>query len=288
MVPRPIPGTRSRRAASRAARAARSPWSRGAVFPALLVLVLLVAGCAARVPSGSATSLSSSTTAAVSITPPAVTSSSVHTTTTRAATTTLRAATTTRPAEPLPRGAETLVEVVLLDPTIHLDIRYATANNFTGQVLYTQPRAFLQRPAAEALVRVHRALAESGLGLVIFDAYRPTSVNQIMWDATPPGLRKFVANPKTGSRHNRGCSADVTLYSLATGAEVTMPSGFDEFSSRASVHYGGGTAESRRLRDLLRSAMEEEGFTTYEAEWWHYSWPDSDQYPLLDVAFERL
>ena len=247
-----------------------------------------MAGCAARVPSGSPTSLPSSTTVVVSATAPAVTSTAVHATTTRAPTTTLRAATTARPAEPLPRGAETLVEVVLLDPTIHLDIRYATANNFTGQVLYTQPRAFLQRPAAEALVRVHRALAESGFGLAVFDAYRPTSVNQIMWDATPPGLRRFVANPRTGSRHNRGCSADVTLYSLATGTEVTMPSGFDEFSSRASVYYGGGTAESRRLRALLRSVMEAEGFTIYEAEWWHYNWPESGPYPLLDVAFERL
>jgi D-alanyl-D-alanine dipeptidase len=228
-------------------------------------------------------------------TPAAVTSASFHTTTTlatttiRAATTTLRASTTTRGATPpLPAGADTLVEVILLDRAIHLDIRYATESNFTGRVLYTQTRAFLQRPAAEALVRVHRALAGSGFGLTVFDGYRPTSVNQIMWDATPPDLRAFVANPSRGSRHNRGCSVDVTLYSLATGAEVTMPSGFDEFSSRASVYYDGGTAESRRLRDLLRSAMQAGGFTIYEAEWWHYDWPDSDQYPLLDVAFERL
>jgi D-alanyl-D-alanine dipeptidase len=109
-----------------------------------------------------------------------------------------------------------------------------------------------------------------------------------MWDATPSGLKQFVANPKTGSRHNRGCSADVTLCSIDTGHEVIMPSGFDDFSERASVYYEGATAESRRLRDLLRSAMQAEGFTIYEAEWWHFDWPASGGYPLLDVAFERL
>ena len=290
MVPRPIPGTRSRGVAPKAARAPISPRSPAfAVSAALLVLALLLAGCAARVPIGPTTSQLPSTTVAVSTTAPAaVTPTAVHTTTTSAVTTTLRATTTTRAQPPLPPGAETLVEVVLLDPTIHLDIRYATENNFTGRRLYTQARAFLQRPAAEALVRVHRALLKEGYGVVIFDAYRPTSVNQIMWDATPSDLRAFVANPSTGSRHNRGCSVDVTLYSLATGAEATMPTGFDEFSSRASVYYDGGTAESRHLRDLLRSAMEAEGFTIYEAEWWHFNWPDSDRYPLLDVAFERL
>src|ERR1700681_2845871 len=105
-----------------------------------------------------------------------------------------------------------LVELVKLDPTIKLDIRYATANNFVGRPVYTEARAFLQRPAAEALLRAHRALSPKGFGLMIFDGYRPWSVTRLFWEVTPPDKRAYVANPQKGSKHNRGCAVDLTLF----------------------------------------------------------------------------
>ena len=162
-----------------------------------------------------------------------------------------------------------LVEISKLDPTIRLDIRYATTNNFLGRPVYRQARAFLQRPAAEALVRAHRNLKTNGYGILLFDGYRPWSVTKIFWDSATDEQRRieFVANPQKGSRQNRGCAADVSLYELATGKEVQMPSAYDEFSERAFPTYTGGSLESRALRDLLRHAMEAEGFTVYPAEW---------------------
>jgi len=113
-----------------------------------------------------------------------------------------------------------LVEIVSLDPTIKLDIRYATPNNFVGRPVYTEARAFLQRPAAEALVRAHRSVRDKGYGLLVFDGYRPWSVTKLFWDVTPRLKRDFVANPKKGSKHNRGCAVDLSLYDLRTGREV--------------------------------------------------------------------
>jgi D-alanyl-D-alanine dipeptidase len=183
-----------------------------------------------------------------------------------------------------------LVEVIKLDPTIRPDIRYATANNFTGHPLYTQPRAFLQRPAAEALIRAHRALQTQGYGILIYDAYRPWSVTKTLWDAATENEREngFVADPDTGSKHNRGCAVDVGLYDLKTGREVEMPSGYDEFSERAYPNYAGGPSETRRLRDLLRQAMETEGFEVSKNEWWHFNYRDWKAYRLLDTPFEDL
>lgn len=181
-----------------------------------------------------------------------------------------------------------LVEVVSLDDGIQLDIRYATDDNFLGTPLYSEARAFLQRPAAEAVVRAHRGLAARGYGILIHDAYRPWHVTKVFWDATPPEYHDFVANPELGSRHNRGCAVDLTLYDLGTGRAVCMPSGYDEFSERAHPDYSGGTAEQRRRRDLLRSAMEAEGFTVYEAEWWHFDYEDWRAYAIQNVRFEDL
>ena len=172
-----------------------------------------------------------------------------------------------------------------LDPTIKLDIRYATANNFVGRPVYTEARAFLQRPAAEALVRAHQALRPQGYGLLVFDGYRPWSVTKIFWDVTPPAKRDFVANPKKGSKHNRGCAVDLSLYDLATGTEVEMPSAYDDLSARASPGYTGGTPESRTRRDLLRRTMEAQGFTVEPNEWWHFNCRDWREYPILDIPF---
>src|SRR5262249_46597012 len=156
------------------------------------------------------------------------------------------------------------VELQALDPTLRLDIRYATTNNFLGTKIYDEPQAFMQRPAALAVIRVHQALAKLGYGLLIHDAYRPWYVTKIFWDATPADKHHFVANPAHGSRHNRGCAVDLTLFDRRTGSVIEMPSAYDELSDRARPSYAGGTAEQRRMRDFLRSAMEAEGFIINE------------------------
>jgi zinc D-Ala-D-Ala dipeptidase len=181
-----------------------------------------------------------------------------------------------------------LVELTTLDPAIHLDIRYATTNDFLGTPVYTQARAFLQRPAAEALVRALHKLKPRGYGLLIHDAYRPWYVTKIFWDATPPEGKIFVADPSQGSRHNRGCAADLTLYDLATGKPIEMPGTYDEMSPRSFPDYPGGTSLQRWHRDLLRRAMESEGFTVYEHEWWHFDYKDWHEYPILNIKFEDL
>jgi zinc D-Ala-D-Ala dipeptidase len=181
-----------------------------------------------------------------------------------------------------------LVELVKLDPTIKLDIRYATTKNFLSTPMYSQARAFLQRPAAEALVRVSHALHAEGYGLLVHDAYRPWYVTKMFWDATPADKKIFVANPADGSRHNRGCAVDLTLYDLKTGAAVKMPSGYDEMSKRAYADYPGGTPQEHESRNLLRRAMEKEGFTVYPQEWWHFDYKDWKHYPIMNVRFEDL
>ena len=181
-----------------------------------------------------------------------------------------------------------LVEIAPLDPSIHLDIRYATANDFLGTPVYSQARAFLQRPAADALLRVQQKLKPLGYGLLIHDAYRPWYVTKIFWDATPPEGKIFVADPAQGSRHNRGCAVDLTLYDLATGKPIEMPGTYDEMSPRSFPNYPGGTSLQRWHRDLLRRAMESEGFAVYEAEWWHFDYKDWREYPILNVPFEKL
>ncbi|MCA1815445.1 MAG: M15 family metallopeptidase [Acidobacteria bacterium] len=181
-----------------------------------------------------------------------------------------------------------LVELVKLDPTIKLDIRYATPNNFLGRPVYAEARAFLQKPAAKALVRVSRKLREQGYGLVVFDGYRPWSVTKVFWDATPEDKKVFVADPAKGSRHNRGCAVDLSLYDLKTGKEVEMTGGYDEMTERSHINYKGGTDGQRRLRDLLRAAMEAEGFQVYEPEWWHYDYKDWKRYPILNISFDEI
>ncbi len=181
-----------------------------------------------------------------------------------------------------------LVELVTLDPTIKLDIRYATTNNFLGTPVYTQARAFLQRPAAEALLRAHRELKAQGYGLIIHDGYRPWYVTKIFWDAVPTDKRIFVADPSAGSKHNRGCAVDLSLYDLKTGEEVEMPSGYDEMTERAYADYPGGTNQERELRALLRHAMEEQGFEVIPKEWWHFDYKDWKRYPILNAKFEDL
>ncbi len=188
------------------------------------------------------------------------------------------------PVETNKREAD-LIELIKLDKTIKLDIRYATANNFVGRKVYPEARAFLQRPAAEGLVRVHKLLKKEGLGLVIFDGYRPWSITKLFWEVTPEDKRIFVADPSKGSKHNRGCAVDLSIFDRKTGKLVPMPSGYDEFSERASPDYTGGTSEERANRDKLRRLMEAEGFVVNANEWWHFDYKDWEQYAIYDISF---
>jgi D-alanyl-D-alanine dipeptidase len=195
-------------------------------------------------------------------------------------------------AQPPPEDGEfrrtDLVELTKLDPTIKLEIRYATTNNFLGTVFYSQPRAFMQRPAAEAVIRASTRLHGLGYGLLIHDAYRPWYVTKVFWDATPDDKKVFVADPAKGSRHNRGCAVDLTLYDLKTGRPIEMVSTYDETTTRAYPDYPGGTSLQRWHRTLLRAAMEAEGFTVYEAEWWHFDYQDWRKYLIGNLTFEQI
>jgi D-alanyl-D-alanine dipeptidase len=203
----------------------------------------------------------------------------------------LAAATLGAPSPPREAGPfrkPDLVELAGLDPAIKLDIRYATDNNFVHRPVYDQARAFLQRPAAEALLRAEHVLSAQGYGLLIFDGYRPWRVTRTFWDVTPKALREFVANPAKGSKHNRGCAVDLSLYTLATGGEVEMPSPYDDFTPKAYPTYTGGTAEERAARDVLRRAMEAQGFSVEPNEWWHFNYKDWKLYPILDIPFDAI
>jgi D-alanyl-D-alanine dipeptidase len=194
------------------------------------------------------------------------------------------------PKDPKPPRQADLVELVTLDPTIRLDIRYATVNNFVGRPVYSESRAFLQRPAAEALVAAHRELERYGYGLLVHDGYRPWTITKLFWEVTPSALREFVANPTQGSKHNRGCAVDLTLFDRASpppGA-VEMPSEYDEMTKRAYPTYRGGPPEARARRDLLRTVMERHGFTVEPNEWWHFNFRDWEEYPILDAPFSAL
>lgn len=194
----------------------------------------------------------------------------------------------TPPVENADFLATELVEPAVLDLSLRLEIRYATTNNFMGEVFYRQPRAFLQRPAAEAVAKVQRNLAPRGLGLLIHDAYRPWHVTKMFWEATPESMRDFVANPQRGSRHNRGCAVDLTLCDLKSGEAIEMVSGYDEFSQRSFPLYPGGTSRQRWYRELLRREMEAVGFEVYEFEWWHFDFQDWKRYRIGNQTFEEL
>jgi zinc D-Ala-D-Ala dipeptidase len=181
-----------------------------------------------------------------------------------------------------------LTEIIKRDPTIRLDLRYATTNNFTGRVLYDQTRAFMQGVATEALIRAHARANADGFGLTIFDAYRPWRVTKQLWDATPPAKRNYVANPAKGSRHNRGCAVDLSLHSLKNGKLVDMPTGFDDFSERAHRDYRGASPPALANRARLARYMEAEAFIGMSNEWWHFDYRDWADYPVLDVPFTAL
>ncbi|HEY2464591.1 MAG TPA: M15 family metallopeptidase [Steroidobacteraceae bacterium] len=192
------------------------------------------------------------------------------------------------PAEAAAKRPFDLVDLATIDPTIKFDIRYAGSNNFIGFPLYERAAAFLQRPAAEALGRVERSLAAKGYGLLIHDAYRPWFVTKMFWDATPESDHMFVADPAEGSRHNRGCAVDLTLYDLTSGNAVEMTGRYDEMSPRSYADYLGGTSRQRWLRELLRNAMQAQGFAVYPEEWWHFDYKDWRDYAIGTATFTQL
>ena len=194
---------------------------------------------------------------------------------------------TSAPAEKNKRGAD-LIELKKLDRTIKLDIKYATADNFVGKAVYPEARAFLQRPAAAAVVHVHKWLNKQGLGIVIYDGYRPWSITKLFWEVVREDQKKFVADPAKGSKHNRGCAVDLGIYDLKTGKAIPMPSAYDEFTERASPDYAGGTEEERNNRDKLRQLMEANGFTVNPNEWWHFDLIGWEQYAIYDISFSEI
>jgi D-alanyl-D-alanine dipeptidase len=192
------------------------------------------------------------------------------------------------PVETASHEPADLVDLTTLDPTIRLDIRYAGHDNFMGLPLYERPAAYLQRPAGQALARAAKALAAQGYGLLIHDAYRPWFITWMFWEATPPEDHMFVADPAKGSRHNRGCAVDLTLYDLKTGKAVEMPSRYDEMSGRSYADFIGGTTKQRAMRAVLRDAMLAQGFEVYPEEWWHFDYGEWRSYGIGTQTFSQL
>ncbi len=176
-----------------------------------------------------------------------------------------------------------LLEVV---PGIQLDIRYATPHNFTGEVIYTSAEAWLRQPVAEALKRVSDSLSVLGIGLKVYDAYRPYSASLRFWEVYPDS--NFVALPSSGSRHNRGCSVDLSLYEISTGKELPMPTGFDEFSPKAHPEYMDLPDTVIHNRKLLFDVMAHFGFIHHDQEWWHFDYQGWGKYKLMDLSFGEL
>ena len=184
------------------------------------------------------------------------------------------------------RKDEELINLEREIPGIVLDIRYATTNNFTGQQLYPVAKCFLRRAAAEKLRDVEKELAASGLGLKIFDGYRPLSVQKKMWAIYPH--EGYVANPKKGSRHNRGAAVDLTLIRLSDRIELPMPTPYDDFTEKAHRDYKDLPTEQIRNRELLERVMAKHGFEGLDTEWWHFDFGDWRRYEILDVDYSRI
>ena len=179
-----------------------------------------------------------------------------------------------------------LVEINKYVPGIALDIRYATTNNFMHRQMYTQARAFARLPVVLALKQVEADLKKRGLGLKIYDAYRPYTVTVKFYEMARD--TNFVADPRKGSKHNRGCAIDLTLVDLKTGRELDMPTGFDSFSKKAAANYAPLSKQQYANRELLKRAMQAHDFRVYRTEWWHYDFDGWTNYPLLDIPFSKI
>lgn len=180
----------------------------------------------------------------------------------------------------------TLVDLEKYIPGIVLDIRYATKDNFTGQKVYDAPRAFVRKLVADSLLKVQNELKTNGLGLKIFDAYRPYSATLKFYEVYPD--TNFVAAPWRGSMHNRGCAVDVTLIDFITKKELEMPTPFDDFSRKSGQLYMDLPQKVLQNRKLLRDMMVKYGFLQYDPEWWHYNFKGWEKFELMDISFDEL
>ncbi|MBZ0243073.1 MAG: M15 family metallopeptidase [Bacteroidales bacterium] len=179
-----------------------------------------------------------------------------------------------------------MVDLKAFIPSLVLDIRYATTDNFTNEIIYPEAAAFARLPVAIALEKVQQEFNKSGLGLKIFDAYRPYAATLRFYELFPDTT--FVAAPWHGSRHNRGAAIDLTLIDLKTNEELEMPTPFDDFTEKAAPDYTALPENLKKNRDLLRSVMEKHGFTVYYAEWWHFDYQGWEQFPLMNLSFDDL
>lgn len=208
----------------------------------------------------------------------------------------IASATTSTPSPPLLTPTQTLaksslpyearlVDIRSVNTMIALVIRYATTNNFLKRKLYPVARCVLRGAAASRLSQVQKDLAKKGLGLKVYDCYRPLSVQKQMWQALPNP--NYVANPANGSRHNRGSAVDVTLVD-GKGKELEMPTGFDDFTERAYRDYNGASDRAKKNRKQLEDAMKKYGFIPLATEWWHFDAPDWEKFSILDVPFGAI
>ncbi|MEN9371989.1 MAG: hypothetical protein RLZZ64_1064 [Bacteroidota bacterium] len=181
-----------------------------------------------------------------------------------------------------------LVELKTTVPNIQYDLKYATSDNFTSVRLYPSNTnaTYLRKEPAEALSQIAKELAGKRIGIWVWDAYRPYHVTVKFWELIKD--ERYVANPSKGSGHNRGIAIDMTLYDLKTGALLDMPTSFDDFSEKA--HHGADNISStqKENRELLRNIMEKHGFLKFQTEWWHYYWPNGEQYDVLDFSFKQI
>ena len=191
------------------------------------------------------------------------------------------------PPAPLPAAAPSapaqLVDAAALVPGLRLDIRYATPGNFTGRTLYPVARCLLRPAVAARLAQAQAAATREGLGLKVFDCYRPLSIQRQLWALVPD--ERYVADPAKGSRHNRGAAVDLTLVDAA-GAELPMPTGFDDFTERAHRDYDDLPAAAIANRARLERLMTAAGFTGLPTEWWHFDAKGWEQYDVLDVPLQ--
>jgi len=179
-----------------------------------------------------------------------------------------------------------LIDLKKFIPGIVLDIRYATANNFTKNVVYEESAAFLRKPAAEALKKVQGELLKDGYGLKIYDAYRPYSATVKFWDLIKNST--YVATPQRGSRHNRGCAVDLSIIDIKTGKEIEMPTEFDNFTEKAAANYKPVSSAAENNRALLQRLMTKNGFVIYDGEWWHFDYSAWKNFDILDIPFSKL
>lgn len=179
-----------------------------------------------------------------------------------------------------------LVEIKKAVPSIVLDIRYATANNFMKQVMYKQARAFARKPVVAQLKKIQAILNKKGYGLKIFDGYRPYAITVAFYQKASD--KNFVANPNKGSKHNRGCAVDLTIIDLKTGKDIPMPTPYDSFAPEAAPHYQKLPANVIKNRDFLIATMQANGFKVIYNEWWHFDFNGWQEYDLMDIPFEKL